>query len=60
MTEVVNDTDPTPVGKPQETRLLVFLLVFLFPLLSIALVAAYGFTVWISQLVIFGPPGPPG
>lgn len=54
-----HDTDPTPVSKPDETRLFVFLLVFLFPLLSVAIVAGYGFIVWISQLVVFGPPGPP-
>ncbi|MCG6542295.1 periplasmic nitrate reductase, NapE protein [Pseudomonas sp. KSR10] len=51
-------TDPAPVGKPEETRLFVFLLVFLFPLLSVVTVAGYGFIVWISQMV-FGPPGPP-
>jgi len=60
VTAVANDTDLASIGKPQETRLFVFLLVFLFPLLSIVSVAGYGFIVWISQLVIFGPPGPPG
>lgn len=60
MAEVADNTDSSPIGKPQETRLVVFLLVFLFPLLSVVIVAGYGFVVWISQLVIFGPPGPPG
>ncbi|WP_342030417.1 periplasmic nitrate reductase, NapE protein [Pseudomonas sp. SST3] len=55
---MVHETDPSPVGKPEETRLFVFLLVFLFPLLSVVTVAGYGFIVWISQM-IFGPPGPP-
>ncbi|QGZ31819.1 nitrate reductase [Stutzerimonas stutzeri] len=59
MNAVPHSTDSVPVGKPEETRLFVFLLVFLFPLLSIVTVAGYGFVVWISQL-IFGPPGPPG
>ncbi|MCQ4286984.1 periplasmic nitrate reductase, NapE protein [Pseudomonas stutzeri] len=54
-----HDTDPALVSKPEETRLFVFLLVFLFPLLSVVIVAGYGFIVWISQLVVFGPPGPP-
>lgn len=54
-----HDTDPAQISKPDETRLFVFLLVFLFPLLSVAIVAGYGFIVWISQLVVFGPPGPP-
>ncbi|CDZ93232.1 MULTISPECIES: nitrate reductase [Pseudomonadaceae] len=52
-----NDTDIAP-RKSQETRLLLFLLIFLFPLLSIALVGGYGFIVWISQLTFLGPPGP--
>lgn len=56
---MINDTDPGPMGKSQETRLYVFLIVFLFPILSVAIVAGYGFIVWISQM-IFGPPGPPG
>ncbi|MEK0362764.1 nitrate reductase [Pseudomonas sp. CBC3] len=54
-----HDTDPAVISKPDETRLFVFLLVFLFPLLSVVIVAGYGFIVWISQLVVFGPPGPP-
>lgn len=55
-----NDTAAQPASKSDETRLFVFLLVFLFPLLSVLIVAGYGFAVWISQLVLFGPPGPPG
>ena len=58
MNTAPDDTDHTP-GKPEETRLFVFLLVFLFPILSVAIVAGYGFIVWFSQLLFFGPPGPP-
>ena len=58
MNVVPDDTDHMP-GKPEETRLFVFLLVFLFPILSVAIVAGYGFIVWFSQLLFFGPPGPP-
>lgn len=54
---VPNDTDAIP-SKSQETRLFLFLLIFLFPLLSVALVGGYGFIVWISQLTFLGPPGP--
>lgn len=54
---VPNSTD-APSSKSQETRLFLFLLVFLFPLLSIALVGGYGLIVWISQLTFLGPPGP--
>jgi nitrate reductase NapE len=58
VTTVPHETDPSSAGKPEETRLFVFLLIFLFPLLSVVTVAGYGFIVWISQM-IFGPPGPP-
>lgn len=46
-----------PDGKREETRLYIFLILFLFPMLSVVLVAGYGFIVWILQM-IFGPPGP--
>ncbi len=45
--------------KRDERRLFVFLIVFLFPILAVAVVGGYGFVVWMSQ-VFFGPPGPPG
>ncbi|MFC6672454.1 periplasmic nitrate reductase, NapE protein [Marinobacterium aestuariivivens] len=48
----------TEESRKQETRLVVFLLVFLFPILAVAIVGGYGFIVWILQM-IFGPPGPP-
>jgi nitrate reductase NapE len=58
MTAAPNDTRPTPTSiKRDETRLFVFLIVFLFPILSVVLVSGYGFIVWIVQM-IFGPPGP--
>lgn len=58
MTVTPNDTRPADTSiKRDETRLLIFLIVFLFPILSVALVSGYGFIVWIVQM-IFGPPGP--
>ncbi|MNY55728.1 Periplasmic nitrate reductase protein NapE [compost metagenome] len=42
----------------KETRLFLFLIVFLFPLLSVAIVGGYGFFVWFLQMLL-GPPGPP-
>ncbi len=44
--------------KGKELRLFVFLVVFLFPILAVAVVGGYGFIVWMSQLIL-GPPGPP-
>ncbi len=45
-------------SKAREWRLFLFIVVFLFPLLSVMLVGAYGFSIWMYQLVM-GPPGPP-
>jgi nitrate reductase NapE len=50
---------PSTVSKAKETRLFMFLVVFLFPILSVAIVGGYGFIVWILQ-IFTGPPGPPG
>lgn len=45
-------------SKRKETRLFLFLIVALFPLLSVALVGGYGFFIWFLQMLL-GPPGPP-
>jgi len=45
-------------AKGKETRLFLFLVICLFPLLSIALVGGYGFFIWFMQMLL-GPPGPP-
>jgi nitrate reductase NapE len=39
----------------KETRLFLFLVVCLFPLLSVAIVGGYGFIVWFFQM-LYGPP----
>lgn len=55
--------DPQKVSpgdrRQHEFRLFVFLIVFLFPILAVAVVGSYGFIIWMSQ-VFMGPPGPPG
>ncbi|WP_320821521.1 periplasmic nitrate reductase, NapE protein [Reinekea sp.] len=40
--------------KKHERRAILFITVFLFPLLSIVLVGGYGLAIWMSQLA-FGP-----
>lgn len=52
-------TQPPDQSKRLETRLFIFLIVFLFPILAVTIVGGYGFIVWMTQLII-GPPGPPG
>jgi nitrate reductase NapE len=42
--------------KQQEWRLFIFIIVFLFPILTVALVSAMGFSIWFYQLLA-GPPG---
>lgn len=42
--------------KKQEWRLFIFIIVFLFPILTVALVSAMGFSIWFYQLIA-GPPG---
>ena len=45
------------IDEKAQERLSFFLLtVVLAPVLAVAIVGGYGFTVWISQ-IIFGPPG---
>ena len=42
--------------KRQELKLFLFIVVVLFPLLAVAIVGGYGFTVWFYQ-IFTGPPG---
>lgn len=53
------DNPPTAsepsVTKRREWRMFGFIVVFLFPLLTVALVGAYGFSIWMYQLLA-GPP----
>ena len=45
--------DPT---QTEERRAFILLVVFLAPILAVAIVGGYGFAVWMSQLLM-GPPG---
>ncbi len=42
-------------SKAKETRLFLFLVICLFPILSVAVVGGYGFLVWMYQMFA-GPP----
>jgi len=53
------NTLPSGERKKLETRLFIFLIVFLFPILAVMIVGGWGFLVWMSQILL-GPPGPPG
>lgn len=54
--------DPRPSVDPgtrkREIAMFLVLAVFIWPVLSVAVVGGYGFIVWMSQLIL-GPPGPP-
>ena len=56
--EEVKDPDSS-TRKRDESLVFIFLIVFLFPLLAIAVVGVYGFLVWMLHHFT-GPPGPPG
>jgi nitrate reductase NapE len=42
----------------QELFAFFVLAIFIWPILAVGIVGAYGFVVWMSQLIL-GPPGPP-
>lgn len=39
--------------KSNELKMFLFIVVFLFPMISVAIVGGYGFLIWMSQL-LFG------
>lgn len=45
--------------KNREIRLFLFLVIVLFPLVTVIAIGGYGMAVWLFQMVA-GPPGPPG
>lgn len=47
---------PAPASKKTEWLTMLFIIFVVFPLLSVMVVAGYGFAVWILQMFI-GPPG---
>jgi periplasmic nitrate reductase NapE len=52
-----NNNPPVDIEqKRKEWRLFVFIIVFLFPILTVAFVGAMGFSIWFYQLLA-GPPG---
>lgn len=44
--------------KREEILVFVVLAIVIWPILTVGVVGAYGFVVWMTQIV-FGPPGPP-
>ncbi|WP_247893806.1 periplasmic nitrate reductase, NapE protein [Azospirillum endophyticum] len=46
------------VTRRRELAMFLLLAVFIWPVLSVAVVGGYGFVVWMSQMIL-GPPGPP-
>lgn len=47
---------PPREQRRKEWRMFLFIVVLLFPILTVALVGAYGFSIWMYQLLM-GPPG---
>ena len=45
------------ITRSSEWKTFLMLTVVLIPLLSVLVVAGYGFTVWFLQMFVMGPPG---
>nr|WP_243760261.1 periplasmic nitrate reductase, NapE protein [Aestuariicella hydrocarbonica] len=45
--------------RKEEWRMFMFIIIFLFPILTVMFVGSYGFIVWMYQLLA-GPPGSSG
>lgn len=56
----VDRTTAGPLRSQRKTEFLTFLVLAfgIWPIVAVGVVGAYGFLVWMFQLV-FGPPGPP-
>ncbi|PSW21161.1 trimethylamine N-oxide reductase system protein TorE [Photobacterium sanctipauli] len=54
-------SNPDPVADKErakyEWRSFLFITIFLFPILAVAIVGGYGFIVWAMQVFFLGPPG---
>ncbi len=53
----MNQAPPPEQQKKHERNTFIFLAVFMAPILSVIIVAGFGFAVWFSQLAFLGPPG---
>ncbi|MFC4765714.1 periplasmic nitrate reductase, NapE protein [Dyella koreensis] len=51
------ESSPEISQKPWERTVFLVLTVALFPILAVAIVASYGFAIWIWQMLLSGPPG---
>jgi nitrate reductase NapE len=47
-----------PALRRRELFAFIVLAIVIWPILAVGVVGAYGFVVWMSQLIL-GPPGPP-
>jgi nitrate reductase NapE len=50
-------TESEEITRSTEWKTFLMLTVFLFPILSIAVIGGYGFSVWFLQMFMMGPPG---
>ena len=59
MNDLTEDNQATE-EKNFEWKAFFFICVIFFPILAVGIVAGYGFTVWMLQVFVFGPPGSHG
>lgn len=54
-----DETADARASRRAELATFIVLAVLIWPVIAVGFVGAYGFAVWMWQ-IIFGPPGPPG
>jgi len=57
--QIRNELSVPSSSRRSELATFIVLAVLIWPIIAVGFVGAYGFTVWMWQ-IIFGPPGPPG
>jgi nitrate reductase NapE len=53
---IMNQPTSPEQQRKYERNTFIFLTVFLAPILSVIIVACFGFAIWFSQLAFLGPP----
>ncbi|WP_371378129.1 periplasmic nitrate reductase, NapE protein [Thalassotalea aquiviva] len=52
----MKESDDLKPTKKDELNIFLFITILLGPLLSVVIVGGIGFTIWMSQVLFFGPP----
>ncbi|WP_087022688.1 trimethylamine N-oxide reductase system protein TorE [Thaumasiovibrio subtropicus] len=53
----MDNNTTTTSQRSDEWKTFLFIVIFLFPILSVIIVGGYGFFIWMMQIFFWGPPG---